>query len=126
MDKHDRQRLRGAMNAFERAKDTYERNRIQQGRDYPKGCPQSEVPPPVAEAAPAPAPKPVVEVPKEKPKHKRTEAVFDVRVYLPDGEIVFILTKPEIYSNVPKSKVTQMELKKAVAKGLEGLLGALR
>lgn len=64
----------------------------------------------------------VMEVPKEKPVH---EAIIEVKVTLPDGEFSFALSKPNIYANATKSRLTRSEIKRCVENGLSPLFGRL-
>jgi hypothetical protein len=62
------------------------------------------------------------EVPRTKPKH---EAIIEVKVRLPDNEIVVMLMKPHVYENAIKSRLNKSEIKKCVENGFAPLLGRL-
>jgi hypothetical protein len=108
MDRIQRQRELGAMSTFERAKAKHERKRE------------------LASMVKPVAPIPVVVAPVESKEKPQSDAVIEVLVRLPDREISLVLTKPNVYSNVPKSKVTEAELRKAISNGLAALMGAVK
>ncbi len=120
MNKAERQRERGAMNEFERARDTYAKNRRQNEKYLPH---LYGLPPRTVEVAPAPTPPVSIEISKEK---MSTDAVFQIKVTLPDREINMTITKPNIYANIPKARVTEAEIRKALSQGLIAMLGAVK
>ena len=70
------------------------------------------------------SPEPEV-VPKEKPAQQTHEAIIELKLTLPDREIVVFLTKPHVYANADKSRLTKSEIKRCVENGLAPVLGRL-
>lgn len=111
------------MNEFERARDEYAKNRRQNEKYLPH---LYGLPPRSIEQVPAPTVA-VVNEKTESPKEKMSnDAVFKISVALPDKEITLTITKPNVYANIPKARLTETEIRKAIAQGLTTLLGSVK
>lgn len=64
---------------------------------------------------------PVVELPKEQKASR--DAVIEVVVTMPHRTLSFSLKKRDILNNVHPNRLTKEEFSKAIAKGLEPLMG---
>ena len=99
------------MDAFERARLKHAKNLERKERSQ-----ESAV-----ESPKAPDPVPTV-VLRTKPTH---EAIVEVKLTHPDGEVVVVMMKPHIYANANKSRLNKSEIKRCVENGFRPLLGGL-
>ena len=102
------QKALGRLDAFERARVRHETNRQRREEQTVPAVPQV-VATPVAES-----------VHKEKPDH---EAIFEVKVSLPDKEFKLMLIKRHVYSGIPAHRMTKEAVRSAIKDGLMKLLG---
>lgn len=109
------------MDAFEKARQKYEKNK--------RNNDKYRVPVSLMESPPILEPEvklekveqiPALLVPKEKTK---SDAVITVTVELPNGSFSFSLKKRSILSNVPAAKLNANEFRNAIMRGLEPLCG---
>jgi hypothetical protein len=80
----------------------------------------------VVEAPPS-MPAEAQEVPIEKPATsvKSSDGILEVRLVLPDGDVLVRFKKPHIYGNAVRSLLTKNEVRKCVMNGFRPLLGGL-
>lgn len=99
------------MNEFERAR----AKALKNGERAAKYREQAPVLPPQTE--------PVVEAPKE--KEPDNGAVISVWVQLPDQAFAMKFSKPGVYQNATRSKLTKQAISNAIKDGLRPLLGSV-